>query len=246
MLGVWIDNIDFDEAIEKICQFIKNGKPALVVTPNVDHIVKLQRDHEFREIYKNASLIIPDGTPLLWAARLLGSSLKEKISGSDLFPRLCEVAAKKGYRLFFLGGRGNVAFEASEILKAKYPGLQIAGVYSPPYGFEHNEMENLKIVNMIKKSGADILFVGLGAPKQEKWISNNMSEYHVAVSIGIGASFEFAAGHIIRAPLWMQKAGLEWFWRFMMEPRRLWKRYFVEDLAFFWLILKQIRGYKFI
>lgn len=239
ILESFIDNVSFDEAIQKICVFIDNRKQAFVVTPNIDHIVKLKRDPEFREIYKNADLVLVDGVPILWAARFLGTPLKEKISGADLFPKLCEIAANKGYKLFFLGGRPGAALKAADVLKSKYQNIQIVGVYSPPFGFENLKDENDKIVKMIKDSGADILFVGLGAPKQEKWIYKHKDKYQVPVSVGIGVSFEFVAGVIKRAPPWMQKTGLEWFWRLMMEPARLWKRYLIDDTKFFWLVLKQ-------
>jgi N-acetylglucosaminyldiphosphoundecaprenol N-acetyl-beta-D-mannosaminyltransferase len=234
-----INNVNFDEAISIIEDFIEAKNTHYVVTPNSDHIVIASKDEEFREICKNAHLVLADGMPVLWAAWFLGMPLKEKISGSDLFPRLCRVAAKKGYKLFFLGGRPGAAFKTSEMLKDKYPKIQIVGLYSPPFGFENDVAQNDKIVEMIKDSKPDILFVGLGAPKQEKWIYKHKEKYQVPVSIGIGASFELASGVLRRAPLWMQKAGLEWFWRFLMEPKRLWKRYFLEDMKFIWLVFRQ-------
>jgi exopolysaccharide biosynthesis WecB/TagA/CpsF family protein len=209
------------------------------VTPNVDHIIKLQKDEEFQQIYRDASLVLADGMPLLWAAKFLGTPLKEKISGSDLFPKLCTVAAEKGYKVFFLGGRQGAAQKAAEALKMKHNALQVVRCYSPAFGFENSENENKKIVGMIKEARPDILFVGLGAPKQEKWIYKYRNQYQVPVSIGIGVSFEFVAGMVKRAPFCMQKIGLEWFWRLMMEPKRLWKRYLVDDLKFFGLVFKQ-------
>ncbi|MDD5679787.1 MAG: WecB/TagA/CpsF family glycosyltransferase [Candidatus Omnitrophica bacterium] len=227
------------EAIEKIETFIKNKKPVYVVTPNVDHIVKLQSDDKFKEIYSKASLILADGMPLMWASKFLRTPIKERVPGSDLFPEACKMANERGYKVFLLGGSPGSAQKSAEVLKKMYSEIRIAGVYSPPYGFENNADENSKIVNMIKDSRADILFVGLGAPKQEKWIYLHKNEYQVPVSIGVGASFEFISGMIKRAPRWMQKSGLEWFWRLMMEPGRLWKRYLVDDTRFFRLVFKQ-------
>jgi N-acetylglucosaminyldiphosphoundecaprenol N-acetyl-beta-D-mannosaminyltransferase len=204
--------------------------------------MKLQNDAEFRQIYDNASLVLADGMPLIWASKFLGTSLKEKISGSDLFPKLCKVAAEKGYRLFFMGGRPGAALKAAEVLRDRYPDIQIVGTYSPPFGFENDREENDKIVRAIKNAKPDILFVGLGAPKQEKWIYKYRNDYQVPMSIGVGVSFEFVSGMVKRAPLWMQRVGLEWFWRLMMEPKRLWKRYLVDDPVFFWLVLKQKLG----
>ena len=237
--NVAIDNVDMEEAIGCIENFIHEKRPRYVVTPNVDHIVKLQNDQEFLTIYKDASLVLPDGQPLIWAANFLGTPLKEKVSGSDLFPRLCEHAANKGYRLFFLGGRPGAGERCSEVLAQKHKEIKIVGTYSPPFGFESKDEENEKILRIVGDARPDILFVGLGAPKQEKWIYNHKDDLRIPVSIGIGVTFEFMAGMVRRAPKWMQSSGLEWFWRLIMEPRKLWKRYLVDDIAFFGLILKQ-------
>lgn len=237
--GIEIDNVSMNEAIERIGKFILEKKPRYVVTPNVDHLVKLQKDSRFKEIYDQASLVLADGVPVMWAARFLGTPLQEKVSGSDLLVALCQKAAKKGYRLFFLGGLEGVAEKARERLEKDFPGIQITGTYSPPLGFERDLAEKEKIEILIRNASADIVFVGLGAPKQEKWISENYKMLNVPVSIGVGVSFDFVAGTVKRAPKWMQKIGLEWFWRLSMEPRRLWRRYLVEDPYFFWMVLRQ-------
>jgi exopolysaccharide biosynthesis WecB/TagA/CpsF family protein len=234
-----IDNITSDEAISTIIEWIEScDTPRYVVTPNVDHIVRLQHDNEFKKIYQDADLVLADGMPLVWAAKFLGTPLCEKVSGSDLFIKLCGIAARRKFRLFFLGGNPGDAVKAKEILVRQNPGLVVEGVYCPPFGFETDEQERKKIVELIKAANPDILFVGLGAPKQEKWIYEHYQKIRVPVTMGIGISFSFAAGTIKRAPVWMQKAGLEWFWRLMMEPRRLWKRYLIDDMKFFRLVLK--------
>ena len=240
--NVFIDNLTFHETLEKIELCLKEKLPHFIVTPNVDHIMIFQNDSLFREIYSNAYLKLADGMPLIWASKFLGVPLREKISGSDLFPKLCELSAKKGYRLFFLGGRPGSALKAKELLEGKYRQIKIVGVYSPHYGFENDKNENDKIIRMIRASNPDILCVGLGAPKQEKWIYKYYKDINVPLSIGIGVSFEFVAGIVKRAPFWMQKAGLEWFWRLMMEPNRLWKRYLFDDMKFFWLVFNQKLG----
>lgn len=241
IFGIRIDNLTLEEACNQILKFVENREVhKYVVTPNVDHIVKIHKDKEFLHIYKNASLVLADGMPLVWASRILKKPLKEKVSGSDLFPVLCEKATRKKMRLFFLGGQEGVAQKAAEVLKNKYPKIKIVGVYSPPFGFEKDETENRKIINMINHAKPDILFVGLGAPKQEKWIYRHLKELNVPVSLGIGASFDFVAGTKKRAPVWMQKAGLEWFWRFCLEPRRLFKRYFIDDVKFIYLFLREL------
>ena len=237
--GVDIDSVTMEEAINRIEQLIYKKQSSYVVTPNVDHIVKLQKDEEFMTIYKGASLILADGQPLLWAANFLGTPLKAKVSGSDLFPQLCKRAALKGYKLFFLGGRTGAGERCAANLMKRYEKLKITGIYSPPFGFENDLAENEKIIGMINEAQPDILFVGLGAPKQEKWIYHNKERLQVPVSIGVGVTFEFMAGMVKRAPKWMQSSGLEWFWRLIMEPRKLWKRYLIDDLSFFSLMLKQ-------
>jgi len=238
--NVRIANKSFNEVVETIIRWIDDrDPPRYVVTPNVDHIMKLQVDKEFRDVYQQADLILPDGMPLIWASKILGSPLIEKVSGSDLFVKLCERASEGGFRLFFLGGNPGDAKKAKEVLMRKYPLLKIVGVYCPPFGFERDECENSNIEQIIRKAEPDILFVGLGAPKQEKWIHAHYRAIGVPVSIGIGISFSYVAGAIRRAPLWMQKIGLEWFWRLLMEPKRLWKRYLVDDIKFFNLVLKQ-------
>jgi len=239
LLQATINNLYFDEALKQIECLIKANEYNVIVTPNVDHLVRLEHDLDFKDVYDNAALVLADGIPILWAAKFLGTPLKEKISGSDLFPRLCQVAAQKGYKVFFLGGREGAADKAAKVLSSNYPGLQIVGIYAPSYGFEHNIAENEKIVCMIKLAKPDILFVGLGSPKQEKWIYKHKDQYQVPVSIGIGVSFEFVSGMVKRAPVWMQGVGLEWFWRLLMEPKRLWKRYLINDMKFFGLVLKQ-------
>jgi len=239
LLKAKIDNLYFEDVIKLVCTYIKNREKHYIVTPNLDHLVRLERDAEFQKIYSHASLVLADGVPLLWGAMFLGTPIKEKISGSDLFPRLCEVAAVKGYRLFFLGGREGAALKTAQLLKEKYPAITIVGTYCPEYGFENNEEENAKIISLINNLEPDILFVGLGSPKQEKWIYKYKELYNVPVSIGIGVSFEFYSGIVKRAPKWMQKVGLEWLWRVLMEPTRLWKRYLIDDMQFFRLIINQ-------
>lgn len=239
MFGIEFDNISMNEAIQRIEILIEEKVPAFILTPNVDHIVKLQVDSEFKFIYGKASMIVADGAPIIWAARLLGMPLKEKISGSDLLPKVCEMAEKNGLRVFFMGGRPGAADSAKVIMEKLYPEIQIVGTDCPPFGFEKDKNANITICEKIKNVRPDILFVGLGAPKQEKWIYNNYSQIGVPVSIGIGVSLEFIAGMVKRAPVWMQRNGLEWLWRLMMEPRRLWKRYLIEDTKFFSILLKE-------
>ena len=241
LFDILIDNFTMNEAVSRVDQLIQQRGSAYVVTPNVDHIVKLQHDIVFKEIYKNAAMVIADGMPLIWASRLLGKPLRERVTGADLFPKVCELAANKRYSIFLLGANEGVAAGAAVKLRQAFPGLDICGTYSPSYGFEKNEAENAAIISMLHAAGPDILFVGVGAPKQEKWIYQYRSQHAIPLSLGVGASFDFVAGSVKRAPVWMQTSGLEWFFRFLMEPRRLFKRYFVDGFAFFALTVKEWR-----
>ena len=237
-----IDNLTMNEALERIDTLIREKNSSYVVTPNVDHIVQLEKNQELRKIYANAALVLVDGKPLLWIAKLYGTPIKEKISGSDLFPQLCGLASKKGYKMFFLGAAEGVAERAAANLRRKNNGLAIVGTYSPPLGFETNEKEMKKIEETVKKAAPDILVVGLGCPKQERFMYCNSSRLGVPVSLGLGASFDFEAGMKKRAPRWMSNCGLEWFYRFLQEPRRMFRRYFVDDVKILFLIWRYRRG----
>ncbi|MDP4179038.1 MAG: WecB/TagA/CpsF family glycosyltransferase [Bacillota bacterium] len=237
-LNTKIDNVTMTEAIEKIRSFIKDGKYHYVVTPNVDHIIKLEYDKEFQEIYKNADLILVDGQPLMWIGKYLNRPIKEKVSGSDLFPNVCEMAAKENYSVFLLGAAEGVAALAAKNLCNRFKGLNIAGVYSPSFGFEKKEDEIEKIIEMINNLKPDILCVGVGAPKQEKFIFKYKDRLKVPVSLAIGGSIDFESGIKKRAPKWMQKSGLEGVYRFCKEPRRMFKRCFIDDMGIFKLVFK--------
>jgi N-acetylglucosaminyldiphosphoundecaprenol N-acetyl-beta-D-mannosaminyltransferase len=245
LLGIAIDNITFNKAIHEIIALARTDGNHFVVTPNVDHLMKLQHDSEFRSLYAQASLVLPDGQPLIWAARFLGTPFKAKISGSDLFPKLCEASAGNDLRVFFLGGRPRAADICAHKLKTRFPALRVVGTYCPDFGFEKSPSENAKIIDLISAAAPHILFVALGAPKQEKWIFRHKTHYQVPVSIGVGASLDFYSGLVKRAPVWMQKWGLEWLWRVASEPKRLWRRYLLEDMQFFNLVYHQYRNRRF-
>jgi N-acetylglucosaminyldiphosphoundecaprenol N-acetyl-beta-D-mannosaminyltransferase len=217
----------------------RSGPMDMVVTPNAAHIVQLQKDARLRAIYARAFLTVPDGVPLLWAARWLGRPLSGRVNGTDLFERLCETAASAGYRVFFLGGRTGAADAAAQSLLARYPGLQICGTYCPPLGFERDPIETQRIVARINDARPNVLFVGLGAPKQEYWMDTYRDELDVRVALGIGNSFEFVGGIVARAPRWMQVTGLEWFFRLLSEPQRMWKRYLIGNVQFCSIIARE-------
>lgn len=235
-----IDNLTMEETLNEIDKLIQKKNCSYVVTPNVDHIVRLEKDEELQKVYKNASLILTDGKPLIWISKWYKTPIKEKISGSDLFPRVCQLAANKNYTMYLLGAAEGVADTAARNLMKKYPGLNIVGTYSPPFGFEKNEQEMNKIKTQIQDVHPDILIVGLGCPKQEKFMYYHCKELGVPISFGLGASIDFEAGNIKRAPKWMSNHGLEWLYRFSKEPKRLFKRYFVDDLK----IIQVARKYR--
>lgn len=235
-----IDNLTMAETLNEIEKLIQKKNCSYAVTPNVDHIVRLEKDEELQKVYKNASLILTDGKPLIWISKWYKTPIKEKISGSDLFPRVCQLAANKNYTMYLLGAAEGVADTAARNLMKKYPGLNIVGTYSPPFGFEKNEQEMNKIKTQIQDVHPDILIVGLGCPKQEKFMYYHCKELGVPISFGLGASIDFEAGNIKRAPKWMSNHGLEWLYRFSKEPKRLFKRYFVDDLK----IIQVARKYR--
>ena len=192
----------------------------------------------FRDIYSNADLVFVDGMPLIWISKIFKKPIKEKISGSDLFPELCKLANEKGYTMFLFGAKEGVAKKAAENLQKKYTNLKIVGTHSPSYGFEKNDEEVEQVIRIINDANPDILVVGLGAPKQEKFIYKYKDRLDVRISFGLGATIDFEAGNIKRAPKWMQRIGLEWFYRLCQEPKRLFKRYIVDAFEIIRIIIK--------
>lgn len=242
LMNTEIDNLTMDETLDAIDSLIKEDNCSYVVTPNVDHIVQLEKDEELKRVYENASLILTDGKPLIWISNWYKTPIKEKISGSDLFPRVCDLAAKKGYTMYLLGAAEGVADKAAKNLIDKYRGLNIVGTYSPPFGFEKDKVELKKIERQIQEVHPDILIVGLGCPKQEKYMYHHCKELGVPISFGLGASIDFEAGNIKRAPKWMSEHGLEWLYRITQDPKRLAKRYLVDDMKIIGIARKYRRG----
>lgn len=234
LLNVWIDNLSKAEFLEQI-------KHGVVFTPNVDHLMKLQKDQQFLSAYNSANYILCDSQILMCAARFLGTPLKEKVSGSDFFPAFYAYHKHdSNIKIFTLGGKKGVACKARDEINCKVGRKIIVGCHSPSFEFEKNEQECLEIVEIINRSKATVLAIGVGALKQEKWIYKYKDKLpNIKIFLAIGGAIDFEAGTIERAPKWMSDAGLEWLYRLSIEPKRLWKRYLVEDLPFTWLILKQ-------
>ena len=237
-LNTYIDNLTAKEAKKCVDELINTDGYHYVVTPNSDIIVKMQDDTELKNICESADLILTDGQMLVKLSRITQCRIKERVCMTDFVWDVLDLANEKGYKLFFFGGKKDVLEQAISNIKNKYPNINIADSYSPPFGFENDEIQLQKCNERIKKSGADILIVFLGCPKQEKYIFNNKDKYCVSISFTMGGCVDFIAGRVQRAPLWMQKAGLEWFFRFLQEPKRMFRRYFVDDIGIFKLAWK--------
>jgi len=231
LLGIPFHDVTMDETLVEIDRIVAEKTPRYIATANLDFAAQASRDVELQRILMDAHLVLCDGTPLVWASRLLNAPLRERVAGSDLTMRLMAHAAERKYRLFFLGGDEAILKTAKQILESRHPGLNVCGMYAPPYA-KLLDLDNDTITAVVKEASPDILLVALGAPKQEKWIYMNHREMGVPCCIGIGASLDFVAGKFSRAPVWMQKCGLEWLFRLMQEPRRLCSRYF-DDFTFF-------------
>ncbi len=232
ILGTPIDILNTHAVLERIEQFIREKRFHQVATANTDFLINALSDPELSHILRVADLVIPDGMPVVWASRLVNSPLQERVTGADIVPELASLASRKGYRIFMLGARPEVAQKAKARMEADYPGVQIVGCLSPP-NRPLIAMDNDAILVEIAEAKPDILLVAFGNPKQEKWIHlHREALQEVPVCIGVGGTFDFLAGEISRAPGWMQKSGLEWVFRLAQEPRRLWKRY-VRDISHF-------------
>lgn len=239
LLNTYVNNVDMKEALSAIEEMITSRKKSYVVAINVDVVMKIEADSYLKQITDEADMVLVDGQPLVWISKWHKHPVKAKISGSDLVPLLCKKAAKKGYSIFIIGGKDGIAEKAKSNLEKDYPGIQVVGTYAPPFGFEKDEKELEKINSMISDIHPDLLITCFGCPKQEKWIYENYQKYDAKVSVCAGATVDFLAGNVNRAPKWMSEHGLEWFYRFTQEPKRMFKRYFVDDMK----IIKLIRKY---
>lgn len=236
IMGCHIDNLSMEETLLAIDQFIISGQPHQHVVVNVDKLVKAGRDPQIREIINSCDLVNVDGMPVVWASRILGRPLKERVAGVDLFYRLIARAEQKHWRVYLLGAKDSVLTRTMEVLKAAHPNLIIAGRRD---GYWADSEESV-VVDNIRQARADLLFVAISSPKKEIFLGKYQKLMQVPFSMGVGGTFDIVAGLTKRAPQWMQRAGLEWFYRFLQEPRRMFRRYFIEDMYFFWLLTKEL------
>lgn len=241
ILGAPIDDINMTEALNRIDNFIAEGRASRkghqIATINADFVVKSLYDAELRRILQEADMATADGMPLVWSARLLGVPMKERVTGADMVPALAQLAAQKGYSIYFLGAAPGVAEQAAATLQRLYPTLQVAGCSSPSRA--DVDRNDCSIVEQCRATQPDILLVAFGNPKQEKWIYEHAEQLNIPVMMGVGGTFDFIAGVTKRAPRWMQQAGLEWLYRLLCEPRRLWKRYATDLFGFGYFFLWQ-------
>lgn len=230
VVGSRVDLTSYDDAVEKICGWAERGESRYVVVSTVNNVVESMDDPEYRQIVNDADLVTPDGMPLVWALRMLGMPEATRVYGPDLMPAICAQAAHQGIPIALYGGTTDVLVRLGSILYDRFPGLKIAFAWSPPFRKLTPE-EDGSITRSIAASGARIVFVGIGSPKQDRWAASRKGELP-AVMVGVGAAFDFLSGSKKQAPVWMQDHGLEWAFRLFSEPRRLWRRYLVGNPRF--------------
>ena len=231
ILGVGVSAIDMPVALELIDQWISNGDRQYVCVTGVHGIIESQRDPRLRDVHNRSGLTTPDGMPLVWAGRVAGARHMGRVYGPDLMLALSDLASMRGFSSFFYGGQPGVADRLAQRLQDLYPGLRVAGTYSPPFR-EPSAVEDGDVIRFINEAGPDVIWVGLGTPKQELWMASHAARLDASVLIGVGAAFDIHAGLSPQAPRWMQRSGLEWTFRLAHEPRRLWRRYLYNNPRF--------------
>ena len=242
LFGVQIDPLRMDEAVGQVLAWSRGdgGSCRFVVTPNVDHVVMLQHHEGLQAAYREAGLVLVDGAPVLWSARLLRRRVPERVAGSDLVPALFDaVSDQEPIRIFLLGAGPGVGERAAANIRRRWPAVEVVGTYSPPLGFEKSDAENEAILSRIAQAAPDVLVVGLGAPKQELWVHRHKGKIAAKVALCVGATIDFLAGEKSRAPKWMQWVGLEWLYRVGTEPKRLAARYAKDAWVFPRLLLRE-------
>jgi N-acetylglucosaminyldiphosphoundecaprenol N-acetyl-beta-D-mannosaminyltransferase len=240
--GVPVDRLTMTEAVDAIEDLVRAGRGGSVFTPNVDHIVQCQDDALLRAAYEAVSLSLADGMPVVWASRLLGRALPQKVSGSDLVAPLLRRAAARRWRVLLLGGGEGIAQRAADRMLADNPGLVVVDTLSPRIDLRESAAQRQGVLEAVRQATPDLVLVALGAPKQELWIHESRQALAPAVLLGIGATLDFMAGAVRRAPAWASRNGLEWLYRLGSEPRRLWRRYLVRDPRFLGVLLSDLRA----
>jgi N-acetylglucosaminyldiphosphoundecaprenol N-acetyl-beta-D-mannosaminyltransferase len=235
LLGCRIDALTMSETLDRVEQIIRQGEPAQHVVINVAKVVMMNRDDRLQGIIRNCALVNADGQAIVWVASILKKPLPERVAGIDLMIALLKLAETKRYTVYFLGAHEEVLARFLDTVSGQFPGLRIAGSRNGYF----SEGESFDVVRQIRRAGPDILFVGISSPKKEYWLAENLTALNVPFVMGVGGSFDVLAGKVRRAPRWMQKAGLEWLYRVLQEPRRMWKRYLVGNTKFILLVIRE-------
>jgi len=234
--GCPVDRISFEQVVRELCQRIEQRQRTHVVFVNAAKVVRYRQNPELRAVIERSDLLLADGLPVVWASKLRGSPLPGRVNGTDLMERMLAESAAHGYRVFLFGARPDVLQRSVAELRRRHPELQIAGFRHGYFG----EIDEAVIIRQINESRTDLLLLGMSTPKKELWGDRHLPSLNVAVCQGVGGSFDTLAGVVKRAPLWMQRCGLEWFHRLLKEPRRMWRRYLETNSAFIWLVLADL------
>jgi len=243
--SLYLDTMRFDEAVAWTLEFIANHRevpPARISSPNAAIVALADKDDAFAEIVRTSNLVVADGLPLVWAASLLNTPLGGQISGVDLMEAICAAGAPSGLSIYILGGLPGAAELAAERLSSRNPGLRVAGIDCPPFGFESDPEISRLVRERIVAAAPNLLIVALGSPKQERWIFDNYRDLPVGAIQGVGGAVDTIAALRKRSPAWMREIGLEWFGRLLNEPRRLWSRYLFGNARFIWIVFRQWIG----
>jgi N-acetylglucosaminyldiphosphoundecaprenol N-acetyl-beta-D-mannosaminyltransferase len=245
IFGAKISAISLNEAIALIEERIAEKRSGYVCICPVSSIIAVTEDEAFRQIINNSLISTPDGMPIVWYIKAKGFKNATRVCGSDLMREIFKVSEKRGYKHFFYGGTDDILLKIKENISKEFPRLKICGMYAPPFR-ELSEEENEKVVADINESSPDFVWIGISAPKQEKWAVRNVDKINSAILMPVGAVFNFYSGNVKRAPQWMQRCGFEWFFRLLCEPKRLWKRYLYGNAKFIYLLLKELFMHNFI
>ncbi len=245
VLGVHVSAVNLDRALAQFERWIAARSPHYVCVTGVHGVMESQADPALCQIHNKAGMVTPDGMPLVWLGKLAGHRDMDRVYGPDLMLKVCEASTERGWKHFFYGGGDGVAEQLRDRLTQRFPQLQVVGMFTPPFR-PLTEEEDQTLIEQIDVSGADIVWVGLSTPKQERWMAAHVGRLQAPVMVGVGAAFDFHAGLKSQAPHWMQRSGLEWLYRLCTEPRRLWRRYLYNNPRFLWGITRQLltRGIK--
>ncbi len=243
VLGVKVSAINLGQAVSLAEQWVATGKPGYICVTGVHGVMEAQSDLCFRRILNNAVINTPDGMPMTWVGRLQGFEHMDRVYGPDFMTAMCQLSVERGYRNFLYGGKPGVAEFLSETLQTRFPGLQMVGTYTPPFRSLTPE-EETEVIAQVRESGAQIVWVGLSTPKQERFMARYVDALQVPLLVGVGAAFDYHTGHIRDCSAWVKRAGLQWLHRLLQDPRRLWKRYLLNNPAFLWHIAWQLLGFR--